>query len=75
MAVSAGAGSRLNRTTDLINYNAAYTLMAWFNHINTNRGFWMLLGVRAGSSANQDIIYVDNSCSGWQFSESRYYLC
>ena len=70
MAIASSTNSYLLRTTDLLDYNAAYTVMAWFNHIDASRGFHTLLNIRAGSSANQDAIFIDDNTSGF-YLQSR----
>lgn len=61
---SSGSGSYLFRNADLLDYNAAYTMMAWFNHINASRAFLTILTAR-NTTNNQDSVLVDDSTSGF----------
>jgi hypothetical protein len=70
MAIASSSGSFLERSADLIDYNAAYTVMAWFNHVNASRGYHSIFFITGNNKNNEDGLYIDDFSSGF-YLESK----
>jgi len=56
------AADRLLRTTDLLNYNAAYTVMAWVNPTLTSGWNWLtLFALNDDTTSNYDDVFIDEN--------------
>ncbi len=58
---------RLLRTTDLLNYNAAYTIMGWI-YILSSLTFETIFGFNDNSASNEDTVYTRSSDTAFRFS-------